>query len=182
MVSPVSPVPLEGFTGLEDTSAARAAYNAGMERWTKANPGQDHKPEALRLIALNDTLRRYNTLRPLLLREKVARQERDHALQQVESLWKDLGNPTAGSRFHTHQAYVRAVDDARTALDMWRTSAADAKKVTFVYDDGTRKAAYEQILALGYPPTEPLIDNPADRQYAADHLAQIAHHFHSTFA
>ncbi|MEU3704763.1 hypothetical protein AB0E82_21045 [Streptomyces anulatus] len=40
-------------------------------------------------------------------------------------------------------------------------------------------------ISLGRPPQNfPLaaIDDPAARQHAADHLAQIAQHFHSTFA
>ncbi|MEJ8654701.1 hypothetical protein WKI65_43385 [Streptomyces sp. MS1.AVA.3] len=158
----ISPVTLEGHTGLDEgTSAANAAYHASLDRWIEANPGQDYRPEAMRLIALNDTLRRYNTLRPLLLREEVARQERDRALQKVEDLWEALGDRTAtGSWLHGHQAYVRAVDDARIALDMWRDHAAEAKKIAFVHDSASRKVAYEQILAAGHPPAEPLTIDP----------------------
>ncbi|WP_435058453.1 hypothetical protein [Streptomyces sp. bgisy060] len=182
----IAPVTLEGHTGLdEDTSAANAAYQASLKRWTTAHPGEDPQPEAMRLIALNDTLRRYNTLRPLLLREEVARQERDRALQQVEHLWETLGDPTAtGSWLHTHQAYVRAVNDARAALEMWRERAADAKKVVFVHDGdgGSRKAAYDQILAAGHPPVEPLTTDPhttteqmlANLEQAHEHRTRLA--------
>ncbi|MDJ0465055.1 hypothetical protein [Streptomyces sp. H27-C3] len=165
MISSISPVVLEGHTGLdEDTSVGNDAFQTSMNRWLDANPGQDAKQEVMRLIALNDTLRRYNTLRPLLLEEEVARQERDRALRQVEDLWRALGDPAAtGSWLHAHQAYVRAVDDARIALDMWRERAATTKTVVFVHDGdgGPRKVAYDQILAAGHPPAEPLTIDPA---------------------
>ncbi|WP_098895678.1 hypothetical protein [Streptomyces sp. t99] len=160
----IAPVTLEGHTGLdEDSAAASAKYWESLNRWIAANPGQDSQPEAMRLIALNDTLRRYNTLRPLLAREEVARQARDLALEQVEVLWQALGDPAAtGSWLHGHQAYVRAVEDARIALDMWRDRAADAKTVVYVHDGdgGSRKVAYDQILAAGHPPVEPLTLDP----------------------
>jgi hypothetical protein len=160
----ITPVTLEGHHGLdEDSAAASAKYWESLNRWVAANPGQDSQPEAMRLIALNDTLRRYNTLRPLLAREEVARQERDRALQQVEDLWEALGDPAAtASWLHVHQAYVRAVEDARIALDMWRDRAADAKTVVYVHDGdgGSRKVAYDQILAAGHPPVEPLTIDP----------------------
>ncbi|MEU3704765.1 hypothetical protein AB0E82_21055 [Streptomyces anulatus] len=160
----ITPVTLEGHTGLdEDSAAANAKFWESLNRWAAANPGQDTQPEAMRLVALNDTLRRYNTLRPLLLWEEVAREERDRALEQVEVLWRALGDPAAtGSWLHGHQAYVRAVEDARIALDMWRDRAADAKKVVYVHDGdgGARKVAYDQILAAGHPPAEPLTIDP----------------------
>lgn len=160
----ITPVTLEGHTGLdEDTAAANARLWESLNAWAAANPGQDSQPEGMRLVALNDTLRRYNTLRPLLLREEVARQERDRALAQVEVLWQALGDPAATeSWLHCHQAYVRAVEDARIALDMWRDRAADAKKVVYVHDGdgGARKVAYDQILAAGHPPVEPLTIDP----------------------
>ncbi|PZT71559.1 hypothetical protein [Streptomyces sp. AC1-42T] len=160
----ITPVTLEGHTGLdEDSEAANAKFWESLKRWAAANPGQDSQPEAMRLVALNDTLRRYNMLRPLLLREEVAREERDRALAQVEVLWRALGDPAATqSWLHCHQAYVRAVQDARIALDMWRDRATDAKKVPYVHDGdgGARKAAYDQILAAGHPPVEPLTIDP----------------------
>ncbi|MFB7545018.1 MULTISPECIES: hypothetical protein [Streptomyces] len=160
----IAPVTLEGHTGLEeDTAAAGAKHWESLHRWIEAHPGQDSQPEGMRLVALNDTLRRYNTLRPLLAREEVARQARDLALEQVEVLWQALGDPAAtGSWLHGHQAYVRAVEDARISLDMWRDRAADAKTVVFVHDGdgGARKAAYDQILAAGHPPVEPLTLDP----------------------
>ncbi|MFJ2278898.1 hypothetical protein ACIOEZ_32645 [Streptomyces sp. NPDC087866] len=160
----IAPVTLEGHTGIEeDTAAAGAKYWESLNRWIEAHPGQDSKPEGKRLVALNDTLRRYNTLRPLLAREEVARQARDLALEQVEVLWQALGDPAAtGSWLHGHQAYVRAVEDARIALDMWRDRAADAKTVVYVHDGdgGARKVAYDQILAAGHPPVEPLTLDP----------------------
>ncbi|MFH8295040.1 hypothetical protein [Streptomyces sp. NPDC018059] len=186
MTSTVTPVTLEGHNGFDEgTSACNAAYRASLDRWIAAHPGQDPQGEAMRLIALNDTLRRYNILRPLLLREEVARTERDRALQQVEDHWTALGDPGAtGSWLHTHQAYVRAVEDARIALDMWRKRAADAKKVAFVHegDGSSRKAAYDQILAAGHPPVEPLTIDPAT--VAAQLLANLeqAHEYRTRLA
>ncbi|MFI8992159.1 hypothetical protein ACIG63_45740 [Streptomyces antimycoticus] len=162
----IAPVELEGFTGREDHTQENARYHQAMQRWQTAHPGagrEEYTQEGMRLIALNDVLRRYNTLRYHLIEEEVARNERDKALQRVEDLWEVLGDPAAtGSWPHTHQAYVRAVDDARITIGIWKGRALGAKLVTFVTDGtGFREEAYRRILAAGHPPVEPMGGNPA---------------------
>lgn len=180
----IAPVELEGLTGLPGREVEgdvdhwhrhMAAWHAGHPAATEA----EYREEGLRLIALNDVLRRYNTLRYRLVEEQVAREARDEALQLVEDLWQRLGDPeAAGNWLHAHQAYVRALDDVRITVDMWRERAAHAQKVVFVTDGtGYREQTYRQILGAGHPPVEPLTGNPATEaeQLLANH-DQAAEH------
>ncbi|MFF4409891.1 hypothetical protein [Streptomyces sp. NPDC001404] len=153
-------VTIEGMTGLDD-EADRTAFAAAIGRWAEAHPGEQHAPEGMRLIALNDTLRRYNTLRPLLAREQEARAGRDRALRTVETCWDALRSPETVAWFAAHHRYVEAVAEARTAIDTWEKAAAAAQTVPFVWEPGSRQAAYERILAGGHPPVEPLTGDPA---------------------
>ncbi|WP_327359885.1 hypothetical protein [Streptomyces sp. NBC_01304] len=178
----IRPVELDGITGLEDDAAGTRHYHASMARWQDANPDADdaaYREEALRLIGLNDVLRRYNTLRYRLVEEEVARALRDEALQLVETLWQLLGDRNAtGSWLHTHQAYMRALDDVRITVDMWRERAVEAAKVVFIAD-GTpyREEAHRRILDAGHPDIQPRTGDPATEteQLLANH-EQAAEH------
>lgn len=157
----ISPVAIEGITGLDDATDEEA-YHAALDRWTAAHPGHDRNDlvkEGVRLIALNDTLRRYNTLRRGLREEEVARRERDRALHLVETRWQALS--TANAWLAAHHAYVVAVDGARDAIDRWERRAADAARISFVWDVDPGRIAYERILAAGHPQVEPLTSDPA---------------------
>lgn len=161
----IRPVELDGITGLEDDAAGTRHYHASMARWQDANPDADdaaYREEALRLIGLNDVLRRYNTLRYRLVEEEVARALRDEALQLVETLWQLLGDRNAtGSWLHTHQAYMRALDDVRITVDMWRERAVEAAKVVFIAD-GT-PTGRRRIAASSTPATRTSSRGPATR-------------------
>ncbi|MFF4647476.1 hypothetical protein [Streptomyces sp. NPDC001389] len=172
----ITPVELDGLTGLGTDPDGTEHWHRHMRHWTAANPGaseDEYQREGLRLLALNDVLRRYNTLRYRLVEEQVARDERDKALQLVEDLWQRLGDPQAtGNWLHTHQAYVRALDDVQITIDMWKERALAAQKIAFVTDGvGYRDEAYRRILAAGHPPVEPLTTDPATTadQLLADH-------------
>lgn len=180
----IVPVEMEGFTGRED-EADTAHWYRHMATWQEAHPAateEEYREEGLRVLALNDVLRRYNTLRYRLVEEQVAREARDEALQLVEKLWQRLGDPdAAGNWLHLHQAYVRALDDIRITTDMWRERATEAQKIVFVTDGtGYRDQAYRQILAAGHPPVEPLTGNPATQaeQLLANHDQAAEHRAH----
>ncbi|MFI0742364.1 hypothetical protein ACH4PU_30460 [Streptomyces sp. NPDC021100] len=156
----ISPVTLEGFTGLNLDGNEPRQFMDAVHRFIDEHPDASPGVEHSRLLALMDTLRDYNTLRPRLMEEQVAREERDRALHLVETRWEALSN--AANWLAAHHAYVVAVDDAGIAIDMWKDRAADAVKVPFNQDTETRRAAYEQILTSGHPPVEPLTISPDD--------------------
>ena len=180
----LAPVELEGLTGLpgREVETDAAHWHRHMAAWQKAHPDATEDArheEGLRLIALNDVLRRYNILRYRLVEEEVAREARDEALRLVETLWQRLGDLGAtGNWLHTHQAYVRALDDVRITVDMWRERAAASRQVVFITDGiGYRDQAYRQILAAGHPPVEPPTGNPATEaeQLLANHDQAVEH-------
>ncbi|MEU4924630.1 hypothetical protein AB0G29_35415 [Streptomyces parvus] len=184
----ITPVELEGLTGLPgqeiETDAERWKWH--MAAWHTAHPDATEdaqREEGLRLIALNDVLRRYNTLRYRLVVEEVAREARDEALQLVETLWQRLGDPEAtGNWLHTHQAYVRALDDVRITVGMWQERAEAAKAIVFITDGtGYRDQAFRQILAAGHPRIEVYAGNPSteaeqllmNHHQAAEHRGRL---------
>lgn len=89
--------------------------------------------------------------------ERIAREERDRALHLVEIRWEALADPNdKGSWLHGHQAYVRAVDDARIAIDMWEeraTAAATSPGAAALIADGNGEyhGTYRRILDAGHP-------------------------------
>ncbi|QDN54215.1 hypothetical protein [Streptomyces sp. S1D4-20] len=151
----ITPVSVDGFNGLDEvTSAGDAAWTAALSRWRTAHPGEDDSGEILRLVALTDVLSRYNRLRPRLAEEQEARAARDEALAEVETCWQALRSP--GAWLAAHHNYVVAVDAAKTAIRKWRERALAAKKIRFIWDAPSRKAAYDRLIADGHPEVEPL--------------------------
>ncbi|MFD5615839.1 hypothetical protein [Kitasatospora sp. NPDC127060] len=168
----ITPVTLEGFTGLNLDGQEAEHFRRVLYRFIDEHPDRSPGEEESRLINLMDTLRDYNTLRPRLLEERIAREERDRALHLVESRWEALS--TAPHWLAAHHSYVMSVDDARIAIDMWKNRAADAAKVRLNRDHPYRQAAYEQILAAGHPAVQPLDTDPSvvAEQYMAN-LEQV---------
>jgi hypothetical protein len=154
----IAPVVIEGIDGLDQDQGGRWHLDS-IHRWVAEHPDEDASTEGFRLLALFDTLRRYNTLRPLLQTEQSARADRDRALHLVETRWEALS--TAAAWPAAHHSYVVAVDGAHTAIDAWEKEATAAKKVEFVVHGEERAAAYEQILGAGHPSVEPLAIDPA---------------------
>ncbi|MFJ2628997.1 hypothetical protein ACIO6T_37985 [Streptomyces sp. NPDC087532] len=151
----ITPVVVEGFNGLDEgTPAGDAAWTAALARWRTAHPGEDDRGEILRLAALTDVLRRYNRLRPRLAAEQKARAARDEALAAVETCWQALRSAQAW--LAAHHNYVVAVDAAKTAIRVWQEQALSATEIPFLWDDPSRKAAYDQLIADGHPEVEPL--------------------------
>ncbi|MFJ9521827.1 hypothetical protein ACIRPK_26685 [Kitasatospora sp. NPDC101801] len=155
----LSPVILEGFTGLNLDGQEAKLFQETVYRHMQEHPGDSSGDEAGRLIGLMDALRDYNSLRPRLQEERVAREERDRALHLVEVRWEAL--KTAANWLAAHHDYVVTVDDARIAIDMWEDRAAGAAGVPFRQEHLHQQAAYQQILAAGHPAIEPLTIDPA---------------------
>ncbi|KAB7833576.1 hypothetical protein FRZ00_33530 [Streptomyces mobaraensis] len=157
-----APISLEGLTGSAhgDGDVLREA----VHRFRAEHP-DDNKAgvqEMGRLMAIHETVGWYNTIRPKLQEEQAARAERDRTLHLVEIRWEALADPNSrGSFLHGHQAYVRAVHDARAAIDAWKEKAIPATEVPFAWDRSERNTAYEQIVAAGHPPVEALTIDPA---------------------
>ncbi|MBB4920897.1 hypothetical protein [Streptosporangium saharense] len=156
MITTLSPLDIEGFTGTGDTLDAE--YGAAMRRWRAAHPGTDPRgeearTEGMRLVAMMDTVCRYADVRDLLAHEQVARAERDRLLRQVEARWEALS--TAAAWLAAHHAYVLAVDEARLAVDMWRERAEAALRRPFFCFSPRDEAAYRQIQEAGHPALEP---------------------------
>ncbi|MFG2844234.1 hypothetical protein ACGF12_13830 [Kitasatospora sp. NPDC048296] len=165
----ITPVTLEGFTGLDLDGQEAAHFHRVLYRFIDEHPDRSPGEEESRLINLTDTLRAYNTLRPRLLEEWIAREERDRALHLVDVRWEALS--TAPHWLAAHHSYIVAIDDARIAIDMWENRAVDAAKVRLNRDHPYRQSAYEQILAAGHPPVEPLDIDPS--AVAEQHRANL---------
>lgn len=159
----ISPVTIEGITGI-DAAKDSEVTDAALRRIITENPGMRKEEqrerfatEFKRLAEVEDAVRWYNALRPGLLEEQVAREERDRALHLVEVRWEALADPNSkGSWLHSHQAYVRAVDDARMALDMWEERATAVVKspgAAALIADGTGEyhGTYRRIIDAGHP-------------------------------
>ncbi|MFD9771624.1 hypothetical protein ACFWXE_15085 [[Kitasatospora] papulosa] len=159
----ISPVTIEGITGIDAVKDGEVT-DAALRRILTENTGmpQEEQRERLtaefkRLAEVEDAVRWYNALRPALLEEQVARQERDRALHLVEVRWEALADPNSkGSWLHGHQAYVRAVDDARIALDTWEERATAVVKspgaAALIADgNGEYHGTYQRIIDAGHP-------------------------------
>ncbi|GHJ19137.1 hypothetical protein [Streptomyces albus] len=149
----LAPLDIEGFTGRYET--ADDEYTAALRRWKADHPeadGDQAHAEGMRLVALMDTAARYADVRDRLAREQHARAERDRALHKVEVQWEALSTATAW--LAAHHAYVVAVDDARTAIDVWRESAESALQRPWFCSSPRDEAAYRQIVAAGHPALE----------------------------
>ncbi|WP_371503545.1 hypothetical protein OG871_39745 (plasmid) [Kitasatospora sp. NBC_00374] len=177
---PVSPVTLEGFTGLNLDGQEANHFQKSVYRHLQEHPEQSSGEEAGRLIGLMDALRDYNNLRPRLQEERIAREERDRSLHRVEVRWEALR--TAANWLAAHHDYVVTVADARIAIDMWEDRASGAVSVPFRQETPHQRAAYQQILAAGHPAIEPLTVDPAaeaDRlranlEQATEHRRRLA--------
>lgn len=155
MITNLSPLDIEGFTGTRETMDAEC--DAAMRRWRADHPdadprGEEAHAEDMRLVALMDTVYRYADVRDLLAHEQVARAERDRLLRQVELCWEALSTATAW--LAAHHAYVLAVDEARIAIDMWRERAEAALRRPFFCFSPRDEAAYRQIQQAGNPALE----------------------------
>jgi len=155
MILNLTPLNIEGFTGVGER--ADAECTAAFRRWADAHPEADPQgpqtyAESMRLVALMDTVLRYADVRDRLLQERVARDERDRLLRLVETRWEALA--TASAWCAAHHAYVVAVDEARTAVDMWRERAETALHRQFFCVSDRDKAAYRQIQEAGHPTLE----------------------------
>ncbi|WP_209446239.1 hypothetical protein [Streptomyces sp. MZ04] len=155
MITNLSPLDIEGFTGTYEM--ADAQHVAALRRWQAAHPdtdphGEEAHAEGMRLVAVADTTARYTDVRDLLAHEQVVRAERDHLLHQVELRWEALSNASAW--LAAHHAYVLAVDEARLAVDMWRERAEAALKRPFFCSSPRDEAAYRQIQEAGHPALE----------------------------
>ncbi len=156
MITNLSPLDIEGFTGTGETMDAEC--EAALRRWRAAHPdadprGEEAHAEGMRLVALMDTVYRYADVRDLLAHEQVARAERDRLLRQVELRWEALSTTTAW--LAAHHAYVLAVDEARIAIDMWHERAEAALRRPFFCSSPRDEAAYRQIQEAGHPALEP---------------------------
>ncbi|MGW2416912.1 hypothetical protein ACWCV5_32760 [Streptomyces tubercidicus] len=152
MITNLSPLDIEGFTGVYES--ADAEFDAAMRRWRDAHPGLDPRgdeghAEGVRLVALMETAARYADVRDRLAHEQVARSERDRLLDLVAVRWEALS--TAAAWHAAHHAYVIAVDDARIGIGMWRERAESALKRQFLCFSVRDEAAYRQILQAGHP-------------------------------
>lgn len=155
----ISPVAIEGITGIDPEKDSEVT-DAALRRIITGSPGMPEDEQRQRFVAefkrlgeVENTVRWYNTLRPRLLEEQVAREERDRALHLVEVRWEALADPNSkGSWLHGHQAYVRAVDDARIAIGMWEERATAAVKspgAAALLPEGNE--TYRRILDAGHP-------------------------------
>ncbi|AJF70523.1 hypothetical protein SVTN_40555 (plasmid) [Streptomyces vietnamensis] len=167
----MTPLAIDGITGLNDETDARAIHEA-ERRYLAEHPDGDGIGLAVsELLELQLVLRFYNNLRPLLAAELAARRDRDRALHLVEVRWEALTTATA---WHAaHHAYVVAVDAAYTAITTWATAAREASTSWFP----VRRAEefYEQrILAAGHPPVERLaVDADAESRCLAEELTTL---------
>lgn len=148
----ISPLDIEGFTGVHDK--ADTEYDTAVRRWRATHPdtdphGEDARTEGMRLVAVMDTTARYADVRDLLAHEQVARAERDRLLHQVELRWEALN--TASAWLAAHHAYVLAVDEAHIATDMWRERAQVALGRPFFCFSPRDEAVYRQIQQAGHP-------------------------------
>ncbi len=185
----ISPVTIEGITGT-DANKDSEVTDPACRRIITENPDMPKEEQRKRLVTefkrlgeAEDTLRWYNTLRPQLLEEQVAREERDRALHLVEVRWEALADPNSkGSWLHGHQAYVRAVDDARIAIDMWEERATAAVKspgaAALIPDgNGEYHGTYRRILDAGHPVlTVPDTDPAAVAEQLRANLDQAHEH------
>ncbi|MEU9568262.1 hypothetical protein AB0D16_40930 [Streptomyces sp. NPDC048161] len=176
MITNLSPLDIEGFTGAGETMDAE--YDAALRRWAALRPGinprgpQAHA-EGMRLVGLMDTTARYADVRDRLAHEQVARAERDRLLHQVELRWEALS--TAPAWLAAHHAYVLAVDEARIAVDMWRERAESALDRPFFCFSPRDEAAYRQIQEAGHPALDQAQADldPAPAQTATRLLADL---------
>ncbi|WP_327359822.1 hypothetical protein [Streptomyces sp. NBC_01304] len=185
----ISPVTIEGITGTDAVKDSEVT-DAAVRRIITENPGMPEDEQRQRFVTefkrlgeVENTLRWYNTLRSQLLEEQVAREERDRALHLVEVRWEALADPNSkGSWLHGHQAYVRAVDDARIAIDMWEeraTAAAKSPGAAALIPDGNGEyhGTYRRILDAGHPVlTVPGTDPAAVAEQLRANLDQAHEH------
>ncbi|MGW2282318.1 hypothetical protein [Streptomyces sp. NPDC001770] len=149
----VGPLDIEGFTGRDET--AEAEFDRALARWNASRPratAAEFYDEGTRLVALMDTTARYVDVRDRLAREQAARTERDRLLRLVDRRWKALS--TAPAWHAAHHAYVVAVGDARTGIDVWRESAETALLRPFHPGTPLHEAVYGRIKAAGHPALE----------------------------
>ncbi|MGZ9935846.1 hypothetical protein ACXNSR_38905 (plasmid) [Streptomyces sp. NC-S4] len=180
MITNLAPLDIEGFTGVADRLDAE--FDAALLRWKNEHPDavrEEAQTEGMRLVGLMDTTNRYSDVRDRLAHEQVARAERDRLLHQVELRWEALG--TAAAWLAAHHAYVVAVDEARTAIDMWHERAAAALQRPFFCSTPGEEAAYRQIQEAGYPALEQAIghlDQVPDQTAARLHADLDQAHVH----
>ncbi|MER5640314.1 hypothetical protein ABT095_25630 [Kitasatospora sp. NPDC002227] len=148
------PVAVEGLIGIDKNADSTVMYDA-IGRWAaQGTISQAIGDEAARLMAVSDVVGRYNTLRPRLVEEQAAREERDSLRQLIETRWEAMSS--AVNWLAAHHAYIVAVADARRAVDTWERCATAAAEIDFTIRSAAEQGAYKQILAAGHPPIEPL--------------------------
>ncbi|WP_052385503.1 hypothetical protein [Streptomyces sp. NRRL F-2890] len=175
----IAPITIDGMAGLRP-EADHQALEAALDRFRAQHPHRPIGEEESRLVQLNNALRRYNILRPRLMEESIARDERDTALAEVEARWEALS--TAANWLAAHHTYVLAVAAARIAIGMWEDRAAAAQWPDQFRMSEQDLLGYRQILAAGHPPVEPLDIKPAviaerlmaDLEQAYGHRRQLA--------
>ncbi|MFF7359477.1 hypothetical protein [Streptomyces sp. NPDC008125] len=149
----IGPLDIEGFTGRDET--AEAEFDRALARWKTSRPhatAAEFYDEGTRLVALMDTTARYVDVRDRLAHEQVTRAERNRLLLLVDRRWEALG--TAPAWHAAHHAYVVAVEDARTGIDVWRESAETALLRPFHRRTPLHEAVYGRIKAAGHPALE----------------------------
>lgn len=150
MITNLTPLAIDGFTGVHET--ADAEYDAALRRWRDAHPdagSEEAFVEGMRLASVMDTTARYADVRDRLVHEQVARDERDRLLRRVEQCWEALSTATAW--LAAHHAYVLAVAEARIAIGMWRERAECALARPFFCFSDRDQAAYLRIQGAGHP-------------------------------